>query len=260
MTETSAPPMMPEPQAITSDDVRAALSAGWADFRAAPAFGLFFGVVFSIVGMVIFAQLVVWQTSYWLLPVMAGFPLIGPFAAVGLYEVSRRREAGEPLDWNGVLTVIGRERGSQIPYMAFVVLFFYMSWVYFAHLIFALIMASQPMTNVSSSFGILTTPAGLMMLLIGTVVGGALALILFAITVVSIPMLLDREIDVVSAMIVSVQTVLANKGPMLYFAGIVAVLSALAMIPGFIGMIVVFPVLGHATWHLYRHAVERAAG
>ncbi len=260
MTDTSAPPMMPEPQAITVDDVRAALSAGWADFRAAPAFGLFFGVVFSVVGIVIYAQLVVWGSSYWVLPIMAGFPLIGPFAAVGLYEVSRRREVGRDLDWAGILTVVRRERGSQIPAMAFVVLFFYLVWVYFAHLIFALSFGLTPLTNITSSPAILLGGPGLTMLVAGTIVGGGLAVILFSITVVAIPMLLDRRIDVVTAMIASVRTVLVNRGPMLVWAAIIAGLSVLAMIPMFLGMIVVFPVLGHATWHLYRRAVEPAEG
>lgn len=256
MTDTTAPVTLPEPREITTADVKAALAAGWADFRAAPAFGLFFGAIFSVIGIVIFAQLAVWGSSYWLLPIMAGFPLVGPFLAVGLYEVSRRREAGEPLDWSGVLTVVFRSRSSQIPAMAFVVLFFYMCWVYFAHLIFALTLGLQPMVHVTSSFGLFATPGGMLMLVIGTAIGGVLALILFSITVVSVPLLLDRQIDVVSAMIVSVQTVLANRGPMIYFAVVVAVVSALAMIPGFIGMIVAFPVLGHATWHLYRRSVE----
>ncbi|WP_216366747.1 DUF2189 domain-containing protein [Halovulum dunhuangense] len=247
-----------EIRTIGLPDVTAALAQGWSDFRRAPAFGLFFGAVFSAVGVVICLQLVVWGTSYWALPIMAGFPLIGPFAAVGLYDVSRRLEQGASLDWGEVLGVIARERGRQIPSMAFVTLFFFLAWVYFAHLIFALSFGlAAPVTG--GPVEMLTSPPGLVMLAVGTVVGGGLALLLFAITVVSVPMLLDREVDVITAMITSVRTVVENRGPMLAWAAAVAGLSALAMIPLFLGMMVIFPVLGHASWHLYRRVIGPAA-
>lgn len=258
MTDTHATPTPPEINEIGLDAVRDALSAGLRDFRRAPAFGLFFGAVFSVIGLVIYLQLVVWGSGYWVLPVMAGFPLVGPFVAVGLYDVSRRLERGETPDWAAVLTVIARERGRQIPSMAFVALFFFLVWVYFAHLIFALSFGLKPLTNVMTSPAILLTPAGLAMLAAGTLVGGALALALFSVTVVSVPMLLDRDVDVVTAMIASVRAVLENPVPMLAWAAVVAGLSAVAMIPFFLGMAVIFPILGHASWHLYRATVAPA--
>ncbi|MEM7615300.1 MAG: DUF2189 domain-containing protein, partial [Pseudomonadota bacterium] len=224
-------------------------------FKRAPLLGMFFGAVFSVIGIVIYLQLVVWGSSYWALPLMAGFPLIGPFVAVGLYDISRRLEAGEPVDWGQVLTVIGRERGRQIPSMAFVALFFFLVWVYFAHLIFALSFGLKPLTNITSEPDLLFSGAGISMLLAGTIVGGGLAFLLFAVSVISVPLLLDREIDVVTAMITSFRSVVDNPQAMIGWGLIITVLTALAMLPFFLGMIVIFPILGHATWHLYRKVV-----
>lgn len=244
---------------LSAADVTESLRAGFRDFARAPAFGVFFGAVFSAIGIVIFLQLVVWGASFEVLPFAIGFPLIGPFAAVGLYEVSRRLEAGEPLDWAAVLTVVVRQRSRQMPMMMFVCVFFFLVWVYLAHLIFALSFGLAPMINVMSSPEILFTAEGVTMLVAGTVVGGALAFLLFALTVTSLPLLLEREIDVVSAMIVSFRSVMANLRPMLLWAAIVAGATMVAMVPIFLGIIVVFPVLGHASWWLYRKTIAPLA-
>ena len=140
--------------------------------------------------------------------------------------------------------------------MVFVSLFFYLVWVYLAHLIFALSFGLKPLTNIMTSTDILFSQEGILMLFAGTVVGGALAFLLFAITVVSIPMIIDREIDAVTAMITSFRSVLENKGPMLLWGAIIAVSSLVAMIPLFLGMLIVFPILGHASWHLYKRAIK----
>jgi uncharacterized membrane protein len=255
MTATTQAPSVQQIRQLSSADVLSCLKSGIADFRRAPVFGLFFGGIFSVTGIVIFLQLLVWGSSYWVLPIAVGFPLLGPFLAVGLYEVSRRLEAGEPLDWAAIITVPLKKQSGQIPSMVFVALFFYLVWVYMAHLIFALSFGLKPLTNVMTSSDILFTQEGVVMLFAGTLVGGALAGLLFAVSVVSIPMILDRDIDVVNAMITSVRVVLQNKGPMLLWGLIIAVTSMVAMVPGFLGMLIVFPVLGHATWHLYRKAV-----
>lgn len=255
MTPTTQVPAAPHLRKISHADVLSALRAGLADFCRAPGFGLFFGGIFTIIGIVIFLQLIVWGTSYWVLPIALGFPLLGPFLAIGLYEVSRMLEQNEPLDWAAVITVPFKEKSRQIPSMTFVALFFYLVWVYMAHLIFALSFGLKPLTNVMTSFDLLLTQEGIVMLCGGTLFGGALALLLFAVTVVSIPMILDREIDAVSAMITSFRAVLENKGPMLLWGLIIAVSSMIAMVPLFLGMLVVFPVLGHTSWHLYKKAV-----
>lgn len=243
---------MPRARPLGRRDLDAALKAGLADFRRAPAFGLFFGAVFCAIGIVVFLQLVVWRSGYWVIPIAAGFPLAGPFLAVGLYEVSRRIEAGEPLDWASVLRVPVREGSRQIPMMAFVALFFYLSWVYLAHLLFALFFGLKPLASLS--LGWLISFEGILMLLIGSAIGSILAVLLFSISVFSVPMLLDRDVDVVTAMVASVRAVLENRGPMLGWGVVIGVASLVAMVPLFLGILVVFPVLGHAAWHLYRRA------
>ncbi len=253
--EVQSVPHRPVVRSITSGDVYAALSAGVADFRAAPRFGLFFGAIYALGGILIFLQLWVWDAALWIVPLALAFPLIGPFVAIGLYEVSRRREAGLPLDWSDVLGVVWRERGRQIPSMAFIVLAGFMIWLWFARLIIAIFLGRMTFGTYSDIEHLLGTPEGLSMLVVGTAVGGGIAFMLFAITAVSLPMLLEREVDFVTAMIASFSAVTSNPVPMLTWAVIVAGGVIVAMVPFFLGLIVVLPVLGHATWHLYRRAI-----
>lgn len=238
---------------LTLNDLRAALLAGAQDFRAAPQFGLFFSLVYVLGGFGL-----VWLgagTVVWMLATSLGFPLFAPFAAVGLYEVSRRREAGLPLEWRGVLGVIWAERSRQVPWLGAVIVIYFLFWTFLAHMIFALFMGLSTMTNVSQSWEVFLTPNGLSMIAAELIVGGALAFFLFSITVVSLPLLLEKEVDFVSAMLLSMRTVQANPKVMLIWALIIAVLSLVAMVPWFLGLFVVLPVLGHATWHLYRRAL-----
>lgn len=251
-TETNSVPEIAE---LDFSDLKIALGKGWSDFKKAPTYGIVFGGVFAALGIVLYLQFVVWQSDISIIPLAAGFPLIGPFVAVGMYEVSRLIGRGESVSWISVLQAVYAERKRQIPSIAFVVLFIFLIWVYMAHLVFALSFGLKPLTNVMSSTDILFTQEGMTMLIMGTVVGGFLSFILFSITVVGIPLLVDREIDVVTAMITSFSLVLNNALVMLSWGVFVGVLLLLAMTPIFLGLIVVLPVLGHATWHLYKLAV-----
>jgi uncharacterized membrane protein len=125
-------------------------------------------------------------------------------------------------------------------------------------MIFALFMGLSTMTNVSTSYDVYLTSNGLTMLVVGTAVGAVFALLIFAITVVGLPMVVDRDVDFVTAMISSFEVVTQAPVPMLTWAGIVAVLTFVAMLPGFLGLFIVLPILGHATWHLYRILIENA--
>ena len=254
---TQVPAASPRPvvRSITTDDVHAALSQGWADFRAAPQFGLFFGGIYALGGVLIFLELWRMEQPLWIVPLAFAFPLIGPFVAIGLYEVSRRRELGLPLDWSEVLGVVWRERGRQIPSMAFVVLAGFMIWMWFARLIIAISLGHMRLGTYSDFERLLSTPEGITMLVVGTLVGGVIAFILFSITAVSLPMLLEREVDFVTAMIASFTAVTSNLGPMLLWALIIAVGIVVAMLPMFLGLVVALPVLGHTTWHLYRRVI-----
>jgi len=245
----------PEVLILEFDDLRAALVAGWADFRAAPLFGLFFAGVYVAGGWLILYALTVSGQIWWTLPAAAGFPILGPFIACGIYEVSRRLETGERLSWSAILGVILQQKDRQIPSIAVVVVVFFLFWNFLAHMIFALFMGLQAMTNISTSLDVFFTANGAMMLLIGTLVGAVFSGVLFALTVVSLPLLLDREIDFVTAMITSVSVVLTNPKVMLVWGIVIAVLLFLGIAIGFFGLFLTLPLLGHATWHLYRRAL-----
>jgi uncharacterized membrane protein len=252
MTGEAVSHVRPRIRHITVNDVHAALAEGWADFRAAPNFGLFFGGVYAVAGIFILLQLVAWSQPLWIIPMACAFPIIGPFVALGLYEVSRRREAGEPLVWSEILTAIWGQRNGQMPFMALVG---FMVWVWVAHMLVAVVLGRMSFA-VYSDFNILfTTGSGLTLLFFGSVLGFVIAFCLFSFSVMAIPLLLDRDIDFVTAMITSVDTVKANPKAMFTWAWIVAASLALAMVPFFLGLLVALPVLGHGTWHLYRRAI-----
>ena len=243
---------LPEVGQVTGSDIVHALRQGVADFRAAPLFGLFFSAVYVAGGWLIVWAMTTKGQVWWTLPAAAGFPILGPFIACGLYEVSRRLEAGEALDWGGVLGVILRQKDRQIPSLAAVVLVFFLFWNFLAHMIFALFLGNATMTNVSSSLAVFLTPQGLVMLAVGTLVGAVFAGLLFALTVIALPMLLDREVDFVTAMLTSVALVRDNPVVMLVWGTIIAALLFAGMLPWFLGLFVALPVLGHASWHFYR--------
>jgi uncharacterized membrane protein len=253
-------PVIPEPRAATGADLRAALAAGWRDFRAAPEFGLFFAAVYVAGGLFLVWVLAASGRIWWTIPITLGFPLIGPFIAVGLYEVSRRLESGEPLGWSAVLGAIIGQKDRQIPWIAAIIVIFFLFWNFLGHMIFALFLGLSTMTNISSSFAVFLTPHGLLMLFVGSAVGAAFAFVLFATNVISLPLLLDREVDFVTAMITSVKAVLVSPGPMLAWAAGIAVALFLGMVPAFLGLFLVLPVLGHASWHLYRRLLAPVAG
>lgn len=247
---------LPQIRELTPGDIRSALMQGLSDFARAPLYGLFFGSVFALAGLVIVLALTWWDVSWMIYPFAIGFPLIGPFAAAGLYEVSRRIEAGRPLVWSQVLSVVWAQRGRDLSWMAFVMLFVFWIWMYQVRLLIALFLGRMSFSTLEKFTTIvLTTEQGWIFLAVGHVVGAALSLILFSITVISIPLLMDREVDFVTAMITSVKTVLTSPVPMIGWGILVTLLMLLACVPFFLGLLIVLPVLGHATWHLYRRAV-----
>lgn len=238
---------------LTLSDITAVLRAGVRDFRRAPQFGLFFSAVYVVGGF-----LLIWVGAghvSWTLATSLGFPLVAPFAAAGLYEVSRRMEAGQPLEWRAILGIVWNERTRQLPWLGAIIVIYFLFWTFLAHMIFALFMGLTTMTNISDSFDVFLTPNGLAMIAVELGVGAVLAFLLFSMTVVSLPLVLDREVDFVTAMLTSMKAVRENLFVMLVWAMIIAVLSLLALLPWFLGLMVVLPILGHATWHLYRKVV-----
>lgn len=247
---------MPEIMELELSDLGAALSAGWSDFRRAPVFGLFFASVYVLGGWLILWAMLSKGQIWWTIVAGAGFPILGPFIACGFYEVSRRLELGEPLDWPGVLGAIFRQKDRQIPTMAAIIVVFFLFWNFLGHMIFALFLGRATLTNISTSAEVFLTAEGLAMLAVGTLVGAVFAGVLFALTVVSLPLLLDRDVDFITAMIASWSLVMANPRVMLVWAGLIAVCLFAGMLTGFLGLLVVLPLFGHASWHLYRRALE----
>lgn len=247
---------MPLVNKITADDVIDALASGLADFRKAPVYGLAIGALFAAGGLFVILSAAALKMSYLSYPAAAGFVLIGPFAAVGLYEVSRRLSTGEELSWSAILGTMWAQKSRELSWMAFVVLFIQIMWMYQVRLLLALFLGFKSFATFDEFLTeIITTPEGLMFLAVGHVVGAILSLILFSLTVISFPLLLEEDRDFITAMITSVRAVVTSPIPMIGWALVVTALLIVSMVPAFLGLIVVLPVLGHTTWHLYKKCV-----
>jgi uncharacterized membrane protein len=241
---------------IAATDIAEALVEGLRDFQALPFYGLAFGALYAAGGIAIILCLTAFGMAYLVYPLAAGFALIGPFVAIGLYEVSRRRETGQPVSFGAIWSTISSR--SEIGWMAFVTLFVFVAWMYQVWLLISLLLGPHATFSTPGEFitVVLTTKEGLLFLAIGTAVGALLSLILFSLTVVSFPLLLERDVDFVTAMVTSVRAVVTSPLPMIGWAAVIVVLTIVSALPYFLGLVVTLPVLGHATWHLYRRIVE----
>jgi uncharacterized membrane protein len=246
----------PVVQRITAADVVEALGEGLRDFQALPLYGLALAGLYAAGGIAIVLSITAFGLSYLAYPLAAGFVLIAPFVAAGLYEVSRLRELGQRPTPGALWTAIRSRK--EMGWMAFVTIFVFIMWMYQVRLLMALFLGINASYSSLQQFisTVLTTNEGLMFLAIGNLVGAALSLVLFSLTVVSFPLLLDRDdVDCVTAMITSVRAVVTNPGPMIGWAAIIVVLMIVSALPFFIGLLLTLPILGHATWHLYRRLV-----
>ena len=247
----------PKVNKITTDDVTASLKAGFADFLARPFMSGFFGLFYAVFGL-LFLWCLVWLGKIWMIiPAVVGFPLVAPFAAAGLYEMSRRLEKGERFGWSDIVTVMANQRKREMGWMAFVTLFVFWVWAYQVRLWLALILQDSSFSSFEGFLNtVFFTPQGWTFLAIGTCVGAFLSAVLFTVTVVAMPMLLERETNFVSAMLTSIRVVADNPVVMLGWAAIISVTMLLSLVPAFLGLIFTLPILGHTTWHLYRRAVS----
>ncbi|WP_068311763.1 DUF2189 domain-containing protein [Polycladidibacter hongkongensis] len=247
----------PKVNRITSADIVDALEAGMRDFKRAPLIGLFFGLVFAVGGNIVVGTSILTGHGYLSYPLAVGFWMIGPFIAVGLYEVSRRLEKGEPIKWGSVLGVIWAQHRGELAWMAFVVMFILLMWMFEIRLLVALFLGFQGFATLGDFVQtVVSTQQGLIFLAVGHIVGAIFSLILFSITVVSFPMLLEKDYDFVTAMITSVKVVLASPTVMILWGLAITLELLISMAPFFLGLVFSLPVLGHTTWHLYRRAVS----
>ncbi len=259
LAENTRASAMPDINQISVSDLFDCLKLGWQDYKSAPLLGLFFSAFYVLGGYIIFSALFVSGGIWWALPLTAGFPLLAPFAAVGLYETSRLLERGEPLSWRRVLGATFAERKRQIPWVGAIIVIWFLFYMLISHVIFAVTMGLSALTNISSSLDLLFTPQGMVMLAAEIVVGAIFAFVLFSITLISLPVLLDKELDFVTAILLSIRSVAENFGVLLIWAFMISSLMMLAMLPLLLGLLCVLPVLGHATWHLYRKLLSHPA-
>lgn len=232
------------------------LASGWRDLWGAPRVSLTYGAVFAALSIGLTLGLMMSGLASLVLALAGGFLLIGPIAAVGLYEASRRLEAGEDVRLRHVLRA-GAKAPGQLGFFGAILTFAYLAWVQVAFLLFMLFLDTNPLPPPSQFLPtLLFTPRGLGLLVAGTVVGGMLALLVFAISAISVPLLLTRRLDAVTAINASLSSVRRNPKPMLLWAGLIAGFMALGIATLCIGLVLVFPLIGHATWHAFRDLVR----
>jgi uncharacterized membrane protein len=236
-------------------DVIDCIAKGVQDFGRAPGYGLFFGAVYAIGGLVIVWTAYALDYPYLAYPFVMGFALFAPFGAAGTYEISRRLESGEPLSWAAILGAVWDRSGKELGWLALVSLFTLIIWLDLAVFVFLAFYGADIPSFRQLFVDIFTTPYGIAFLLVGNGLGAIIALGVFSITAFAPPLVVDRDADFVTAMITSVRAVLANPRPMLAWAIVIGADLAIAFVTLFIALLVIFPVLGHTTWHLYRRVI-----
>ncbi len=247
---------IPGVRTISFGDLRDALGRGLADFRAMPRHVIYLGLIYAVVCLLLVGFTFGRDLVPLVFPMVAGFALLGPFAAVGLYELSRRRERGADTSWWHMLAVFRSPSAGPILTLGLLLLAVFLTWLMMAQAIYWATFGETTFQAGPFLDQLFTTRHGWTLVLVGNLVGALFALAAFAATVVSFPMLVDRKVSVATAVGTSFRAVLANPVPMLAWGLIVVAALVVGSIPFFVGLAVVLPVLGHATWHLYRKLVE----
>ncbi len=232
------------------------LGAGWRDLWTLPGLSLAYGAVFALAALALAFGLLSlgWQSLA--LVLAGGFLLVGPMMAVGLYEISRRLETGEAIDVRDAMFV-GVKSPGQLAIMGVVLMVAYLAWVELALVLLVLFLGGGGLPPADAFVQtLLFTPRGLGLLVTGTALGDVLALLVFSMSVVSVPLLMTRNIDVVTAVGTSLRAVASNPKPMLLWAALIAAMIGVGIATLFTGFVVAFPLIGHATWHAFRDIVQ----
>jgi uncharacterized membrane protein len=247
---------VPAIRRIALADLSAALNAGWRDFQANRTDVIFLCVLYPVVGLVLGRAASGYGFLPMVFPLASGFALLGPLAALGLYEMSRRRELGQETSWLDAFAVLRSPSIGAIALLGLSLVVLFLLWLGIAEALYLATLGPQPPASAGGFLhDVFTTRAGWAMLVAGCGIGFLFALLVLAISVVSFPLLLDRDLGVDAAVSASWRAMRANPRPMLAWGLIVAAALVLGSIPFLLGLVVVLPVLGHATWHLYRRVV-----
>jgi uncharacterized membrane protein len=244
-------------RSIGIEDLHQALQRGWEDFKAVPTHAIILCIIYPVLGLVLARAVLGYSVLPLLFPLAAGFALLGPFAALGLYEMSRRRERGEePTAWDALEVVRSPSFGAMLG-LGVLLLALFVTWVATAQAIYIAAFGYAGATGFADfATRVLTTPQGWWLIVVGCGVGFLFALVALCISVVSFPLMLDRRAGAGEAMVTSLRAVARNPAPMAAWGLIVALLLVAGSLPAFIGLAIVIPLLGHATWHLYRETIE----
>jgi len=250
---------MPAPviHRISFSDLHDALRRGWDDFKAVPSHAIMLCIIYPVLGLALARTALGYSVLPLLFPLAAGFALVGPFAALGLYELSRRRETGERASaWHATEVLRSPSFGAMLGLGA-ILLTIFVVWIAVAQAIYVAAFGNAPAAAVPDFVRrVLTTPEGWNLILVGCGVGFLFAVCALCLSVVSFPMMLDRHAAVADAVTTSLRAVARNPVQMAAWGLIVAALLVLGSLPAFLGLAVVIPLLGHATWHFYRKVVE----
>ena len=252
--EAVSPPVI---RTITTQDISAALRAGWDDFTAFRTDVMVLVLLYPFMGLVMAWFAFDRALIPLLFPLVSGFALVGPVAAVGLYEMSRRREKGLEVGWSDAFGVLASPSFGPILVLGLYLLATFFVWLVVAHWIYTVTLGPQPPESAAAFMRAVLTPGpGWTMIIFGTLIGFFFAAIVLAVTIVSFPMLLDKRVGLPVAVATSLSVASRNKAVTALWGMVVAGGLVLGSLPILLGLIVVLPVLGHATWHLYRRAVE----
>ena len=246
----------PEVRRVTLDDLNEAVVAGIADFRAYPGYGLAIGAGFAVAGWVLFLLLAEMGLPFLIYPAAMGFALVAPFAAAAFYAVSDLRERDQPVTPAAVIAGLSRERHRRdLGWMALVTFLALILWLEIAAV---LTFAVGGINTFDTDYfaKLLDSPSGFIFIIIGNFAGAAIGFAVFSITVISFPMLYHRDTDFITAMVTSVRLVEKNPVTLIAWAIFIGFIIVLSVMTAFVGLVILLPIVGHSTWHLYRLAVE----
>jgi uncharacterized membrane protein len=256
-TDEAALSAFPTVHRIAIHDLQAILAKGLEDTGAYRTDVFFLCCIYPVVGLVLMYQTFHYQFLPLLFPLVAGFALIGPVAAVGLYEMSRRREQGLITDWAHAFGVVQSRAFGAIAILGLILVAIFLLWLLAANGIYQAILGpAEPSSIGAFASDVFTTGAGWAMIIAGLNVGLLFSMIVLSISVISFPLLLDREVGLATAVAISIRAVTVNPGPMAVWGLIVVASLVVGSLPLLLGLIFVMPVLGHSTWHLYRKVVS----